>query len=176
MKFCIAFFFLSFKENNANSFLFPTLNDYLLLSWCGLSKYKEGLASFQSLSSKSALKYFLQKHEEYFLLRRIDNVLLSLFVYEILSDKCTWIHLFGPSLLTFCMKLISIDHKSQQRNNCFQPKAASDIIDPSFKGKKVTILASLESNLAVLPNRVVRRGKIKTNILPRFFFFNCHTK
>lgn len=41
---------------------------------------------------------------------------------------------------------------------------------PKFQRKKVTVLASLESNLAVLPNRVVRRRKIKTNILPRFFF------
>jgi len=41
---------------------------------------------------------------------------------------------------------------------------------PEFQRKKVTALASLESNLAVVPNRVVRRRKIKTNVFPRFSF------
>lgn len=50
-------------------------------------------------------------------------------------------------------------------------KSSSRHYRPKFQRKKVTVLASLESNLAVLPNKVVRRRKIKTNSLPRCFFF-----
>lgn len=41
-------FYLKKKKNNANGFLFPIFKRlFTTTSWCGLSKYKESLASFQ---------------------------------------------------------------------------------------------------------------------------------